>query len=245
MTTRTDEHDRTIPGEAPDTPRCPGPRLYMRRTPGLKGEKGPWARCRRRKCCPAARGRVPVVFFFPVLGEMVFLLRSRAGLPEARKQKQREAAGLAGPEDPGTGAQEVQQLPNRVLMTTGLNQHNGAFPVAGGHRIQTLDDPLVREVPRRRRPPRLRLPATAFASAPTIGCAGEAPAQEAEEDGTVTRAAFRNETITMQNEVTGVLGPDLFTVGGDDTPIVGVDPPPRTSRAGRRSGSPAGSGRSS
>ncbi|MFF0989867.1 hypothetical protein [Kocuria nitroreducens] len=27
----------------------------------------------------------------------------------------------------------------------------------------------------------------------------------------------------MQNEVTEILGPNLFTVGEDDTPIVGVD----------------------
>ena len=212
---------------------------------GQKSEKGPWGRVPAPGWRPAARGRVPVVFFFPVLGGLVFLLRSRADLPEARQQKQREAAGLVGPEDPGTGVQEVQQLPDRVHETAGLNQHNGAFPVAGGHRIQILDDPLVREVPRRLRPPHLRPPATAFASAPMIGCAGETPVQEAEEDGVVARAAIPNETITMQHEVTGILGPNLFTVGGDDTSIVGVDSSPRTSRTGRRSGSPARSGRSS
>lgn len=65
--------------------------------------------------------------------------------------------------------------------------------------------------------------AAAFASALMVGCAEETPVQEAEEAGPTAEAAILNETVTMQNEVTEILGPNLFTVGEDDTPIVGVD----------------------
>lgn len=67
------------------------------------------------------------------------------------------------------------------------------------------------------------LPAAAFVSALVMGCAEETPVQEAEEGDVAAQAAILNETVTLQNEVTGILGPNLFTVGEDDTPIVGVD----------------------
>ncbi|MEX5305600.1 hypothetical protein RF644_07530 [Kocuria sp. CPCC 205258] len=65
--------------------------------------------------------------------------------------------------------------------------------------------------------------AAAFASALMVGCAEETPVQEAQEAGPTAEAAILSETVTMQNEVTEVLGPNLFTVGEDDTPVVGVD----------------------
>ncbi|MEX5300109.1 hypothetical protein RCG67_15160, partial [Kocuria sp. CPCC 205292] len=65
--------------------------------------------------------------------------------------------------------------------------------------------------------------AAAFASALMVGCAEETPVQEAEEGDASATAAILNETVTMQNEVTEVVGPNLFTVGEDDTPVVGVD----------------------
>ncbi|MCJ8503747.1 hypothetical protein MRU69_02560 [Kocuria flava] len=68
------------------------------------------------------------------------------------------------------------------------------------------------------------LPAVAaLASALMVGCAEETPVQEAEEAGPTAEAAILNETVTMQNEVTEIVGPNLFTVGEDDTPVVGVD----------------------
>lgn len=65
--------------------------------------------------------------------------------------------------------------------------------------------------------------AAAFASALMVGCAEETPVQEAQEEGTAAEAAILDETVTMQNEVTEIVGPNLFTVGEDDTPVVGVD----------------------
>ncbi|WP_424346986.1 hypothetical protein [Kocuria sp. CH-021] len=65
--------------------------------------------------------------------------------------------------------------------------------------------------------------AAAVASALMVGCAEETPVQEAEEAGPTAEAAILDETVTMQNEVTEIVGPNLFTVGEDDTPVVGVD----------------------
>ncbi|MFI7481315.1 cardiolipin synthase [Kocuria sp. M1R5S2] len=88
----------------------------------------------------AAWGWLLVIFFFPILGGLVYLVLGRADLPEARKAKQREAAGLVDAHGPGTGAQEVREMPDWLAETVRLNQHNGAFPVAGGHRLEVLDD---------------------------------------------------------------------------------------------------------
>ncbi|WP_298584831.1 hypothetical protein [uncultured Kocuria sp.] len=65
--------------------------------------------------------------------------------------------------------------------------------------------------------------AAAFASALMVGCAEETPVQEAQEGDASAQAAILNETVTMQNEVTEIVGPNLFTVGEDDTPVVGGD----------------------
>ncbi|MFI7584230.1 cardiolipin synthase [Kocuria sp. M1N1S27] len=86
----------------------------------------------------AAWGWLLVIFFFPIFGGLVFLVLGRSDLPEARKQKQREAAELV--EGHGSGAQQLQQMPDWLAETVRLNRHNGAFPVVGGHRIEILDD---------------------------------------------------------------------------------------------------------
>ncbi|MEX5269743.1 cardiolipin synthase [Kocuria sabuli] len=88
----------------------------------------------------AAWGWLLVVFFFPILGGLVFLVLGRADLPEARRRKQREAAERVDVHGPGTGTQEVRSMPDWVHETVRLNQHNGAFTVAGGHRIEIIDD---------------------------------------------------------------------------------------------------------
>ncbi|MGQ1796084.1 cardiolipin synthase [Kocuria oceani] len=88
----------------------------------------------------AAWGWLLVIFFFPILGGLVFLLLGRAELPEARKAKQREAARRVDAHGPGAEAKEVREMPDWLAETVRLNQHNGAFPVAGGHRIEVIDD---------------------------------------------------------------------------------------------------------
>ncbi|MEX5300411.1 cardiolipin synthase [Kocuria sp. CPCC 205292] len=88
----------------------------------------------------AAWGWLLVIFFFPILGGLVYLVLGRADLPEARKAKQREAAQRVDAHGPGAEAQEVREMPDWLAETVRLNQHNGAFPVAGGHRIEVLDD---------------------------------------------------------------------------------------------------------
>lgn len=65
--------------------------------------------------------------------------------------------------------------------------------------------------------------AAAFASVLAVGCAEETPVQEAEESGPIAEAAILTEPVTLQSEVTEIIGPNVFTVGEDDTPIVGVD----------------------
>lgn len=65
--------------------------------------------------------------------------------------------------------------------------------------------------------------AAAFASVLMVGCAEETPVQEAQDEGAETAAAMLNETVTFENEVTEVHGPNLFTVGDEDTPVVGFD----------------------
>ncbi|MEX5298615.1 hypothetical protein RCG67_07520 [Kocuria sp. CPCC 205292] len=65
--------------------------------------------------------------------------------------------------------------------------------------------------------------AAAVASVLMMGCAEETPVQEAQDEGTETAAAMLNETVTFENEVTEVHGPNLFTVGDEDTPVVGFD----------------------
>lgn len=65
--------------------------------------------------------------------------------------------------------------------------------------------------------------AAAFASVLMVGCADETPVQEAQDEGTGAAAAMLSETVTLDNEVTEIHGPNLFTVGDEDTPVVGFD----------------------
>lgn len=70
----------------------------------------------------------------------------------------------------------------------------------------------------------LALPAAAaFASALMVGCAEETPVQEAEESGPIAEAAILAEPVTFQAEVMEIVGPNVMTVGEDETPIVGAD----------------------
>ncbi|MCJ8503748.1 phospholipase D-like domain-containing protein [Kocuria flava] len=88
----------------------------------------------------AAWGWLLVIFFFPILGGLVFLLLGRADLPETRKRKQREVAERTDPGDVEDGVRLLGRLPASVAEIVRLNQHNGAFPVAGGHRLELVDD---------------------------------------------------------------------------------------------------------
>lgn len=88
----------------------------------------------------AAWGWLLVIFFFPILGGLVYLLLGRADLPERRKEKQREAARLVDPHGPGTDAEETGKVPQWLPETVRLNEHNGAFPLVGGNRVEILDD---------------------------------------------------------------------------------------------------------
>lgn len=65
--------------------------------------------------------------------------------------------------------------------------------------------------------------AAAFASVLLVGCGDKTAVQEAEEEGGPAQAAILQETVTIQNEVTEVHGPHLFTVGAEDTPVAGFD----------------------
>lgn len=51
---------------------------------------------------------------------------------------------------------------------------------------------------------------------------GQARVQQAEEDGPVAEAAILGETVTLQTEVSEIVGPNVFTVGEDDTLVVGA-----------------------
>ncbi|GAA1757084.1 phospholipase D-like domain-containing protein [Kocuria aegyptia] len=88
----------------------------------------------------AAWGWLLVIFFFPILGGLVFLLLGRADLPEVRKRKQREAVERVDPGDAEDRVRQLERLPDWVAETVRLNQHNGAFPVSGGHRIEVIGD---------------------------------------------------------------------------------------------------------
>ncbi len=65
----------------------------------------------------------------------------------------------------------------------------------------------------------LALPAAAaLATVMLAGCQDETVVDEAQEDPTA-EAAILNETVTVQNEVSEVVGPNLITIGDDDTPV--------------------------
>ena len=88
----------------------------------------------------AAWGWLLVIFFFPILGGLVFLVLGRADLPAARQEKQRKAAELVDAHGPGAQAPEVESLPGWLAETARLNRHNGAFPVVGDNRLVIFDD---------------------------------------------------------------------------------------------------------
>lgn len=63
------------------------------------------------------------------------------------------------------------------------------------------------------------LPAVAaLASMMLVGCQDETVVDEAQEDP-AAEAAILNETVTVQNEVSEVVGPNLITIGEDETPV--------------------------
>lgn len=64
--------------------------------------------------------------------------------------------------------------------------------------------------------------ATALTSMMLVGCQDETVVDEAQDDP-VAEAAILNETVTVQSEVTEVVGPNLITVGEDDTPVTTTD----------------------
>lgn len=53
------------------------------------------------------------------------------------------------------------------------------------------------------------------------GCAEDTVVQEAQEEGPVAESAILGETVTLQSEVQRVIGPNAFTVGEDETLIIG------------------------
>lgn len=62
-----------------------------------------------------------------------------------------------------------------------------------------------------------------FAAVSFVGCAEDTVVQEAEEAGPSAEAAILGETVTLQNEVQDIVGPGVFTVGENDTIILGTD----------------------
>ncbi len=61
-----------------------------------------------------------------------------------------------------------------------------------------------------------------FAALSFVGCAEETVVQEAEEAGPTAEAAILGETVTLQTEVQEIVGPNVFSVGEDETLIVGT-----------------------
>lgn len=59
------------------------------------------------------------------------------------------------------------------------------------------------------------------------GCSEDTVVEEAEEEGPVAEAAILGETVTLQTAVQEIVGPNSFTVGGDETLVVGVGIAPR------------------
>ncbi|MUN64922.1 cardiolipin synthase [Kocuria sediminis] len=93
----------------------------------------------------AAWGWLLVIFFFPILGGLIFLVLGRATLPATRQKKQRQAVDLLSPEDTGTSAALTAELPVWLQETIRLNEHNGAFALTGSNRLDILthyDDTL-------------------------------------------------------------------------------------------------------
>lgn len=70
----------------------------------------------------------------PVLGALASLVLGRAGLPEARKQKQRGAIQRADSQGPAVVAPEGTRLPRYACHAVELNLGNGGFPLVAGNR---------------------------------------------------------------------------------------------------------------
>lgn len=60
-----------------------------------------------------------------------------------------------------------------------------------------------------------------FASLGFVACGEETVVQEAQEEGPSAEAAILGEPVTLQNEVQDIVGPNVFSVGDDDTLILG------------------------
>lgn len=86
----------------------------------------------------SAWGWLLVIFFFPVLGAVLFLVLGRASLPEDRRQKQRHAQDTVNLQCAKPGGDLLAERPGWVAQAVDLNEHNGAFPLVGGNRVEIL-----------------------------------------------------------------------------------------------------------
>lgn len=55
------------------------------------------------------------------------------------------------------------------------------------------------------------------------GCDSETVVTEAEEEGAVAEALILGETVTLQNEVEEIVGPNAMTIGQEETLVVGAN----------------------
>ena len=88
----------------------------------------------------AGWGWLLIIFILPILGVVAYLVFGRAQLPRQRQEKQRRAPDLVEDEGPGADADDRGEMRPWVAQAVRLNRVNGAFPLAGGHRIEILDD---------------------------------------------------------------------------------------------------------
>lgn len=63
----------------------------------------------------------------------------------------------------------------------------------------------------------------ALALAVLAGCDSETVVSEAEEEGAVAEALILGETVTLQNEVQRLMGPNSATIGADETLVIALD----------------------
>jgi cardiolipin synthase len=87
----------------------------------------------------AAWGWILMIFLFPVLGVLAYLVLGRADLPEHRKDKQRRAPQLVDHDDPWA-PETVQGAPEWVGEAVELNRTNAGFPPTRGNRLQIRTD---------------------------------------------------------------------------------------------------------
>ncbi|GAA1761550.1 cardiolipin synthase [Kocuria aegyptia] len=88
----------------------------------------------------AGWGWLLIIFMLPILGIVAYLVFGRADLPRRRKEKQRQAPDLVEKTASGTGLEDSRRMRPWITQAVRLNRSNGAFPLAGGHRIEVLDD---------------------------------------------------------------------------------------------------------